>query len=153
MEIIDKLITSKAQILEYFDLPEETYPWSYAEGKWNIRHLLCHIVDAESVLYERVRRIIAEQPNPVLWAFDQDAWAAHLDYNTFPVNACKLMFSGIREGVIHLVNKYYLSHGDLPFVHSSTGQRTLKDEMDKIAWHSQGHLDQIAQALDKKINS
>ena len=151
MEIIDKLISSKAQTLQYFDLPVEVYHWTYAEGKWNIRQLLIHVADAESILYDRIRRIIAEQPNPVLWSFDQDSWVAHIDYDTFPLSATKQMFAGTRDLVIYFVDKYYISHGDLPFVHSSMGSRTLKDEMDKIARHCQDHLDQIAQALERQI--
>jgi hypothetical protein len=147
MEIIDQLNESKSKVLSYFDLPAETLTRTYAEGKWNIRQILVHLADAESVLYERIRRTIAEQPKPVLWSFDQDAWAAHLDYNTFPLSAARQMFSGVREGIIHLVSKYYISHGDLPFVHSEAGLRTLKDEMDKVAWHCQGHLDQIERAM------
>ena len=151
MDIIDKLIATKAQTLKYFDLPVDTLQLCYAEGKWNIRQLLVHLADAESVLYERIRRTIAEQPKPVLWSFDQDAWAAHLDYNSFPVAASKQMFSGIRDGVIHLTSKYYISHGDLPFIHSQAGVRTLQDEIDKVAWHCQHHLDQIEVALEKKV--
>ncbi len=149
MEIIDKLITSKQQILDYFSLPQSTHTLTYSDGKWNIRQLLVHIADAESVLYDRIRRIISEQPRPVIWAFDQDAWAAHLDYDHFPLEASKKMFEGVRDGVIHLVERYYISHGDLPFIHSSTGLRTLKDEMDKVAWHCEHHLAQIKSALDR----
>lgn len=147
MEIIDQLIESKAKVLSYFDLPAETLTRTYAEGKWNIRQILVHLADAESVLCERIKRTIAEQPKPVLWSFNQDAWAAHLDYNTFPLTASKQMFSGVRDGIIHLVSKYYISHGDLPFVHSESGLRTLKDEMDKVAWHCKGHLEQIERAI------
>lgn len=147
MELIDKLKTTKLKTLQYFDLPAESMQWTYAEGKWTIRQLLIHLADAETVLYERIRRILAEQPKPVLWSFDQDAWAAHLDYHTFPLAAAKEMYSGVRASVMHIVSRYYISHGDLPFVHSSSGLRTLKDEMDKVAWHNQHHLDQITMAL------
>jgi hypothetical protein len=32
-------------------------------------------------------------------------------------------------------------------VHSETGVRTLKDEIDKVAWHNENHLAQIRAAL------
>ena len=85
MDIVQDLKLSKSLVLQHFDLPATALLWSYGEGKWNIRQLLIHIVDAETVLYDRIRRIISEQPNPLIWAFDQDAWAAHLDYHTFPL--------------------------------------------------------------------
>ena len=148
MEIIEQLKISKSQIPSYFDLPHFTHKYTYAEGKWNIRQLLVHIADAESVLYDRIRRTIAEQPKPVVWSFNQDGWAAHFDYDHFPIESSKKMFDGIRDGIIHLAERYYISHGDLPFVHSEAGLRTLKDEIDKVVWHCQHHLDQIKKALE-----
>ena len=113
------------------------------------RYLLVHLTDAETVLYDRIKRIISEQPRPVLWAFDQDSWAAHLDYETIPLETSKQIFSAVRDAIIHLASKYYVSHGDLTFVHSGTGLRTLKDEIDKVAWHCDQHLKQIETALNK----
>lgn len=149
MDIIDQLESTKKRVLEYFNLPETVLHKTYADGKWTIRQLLVHIADAETVLYDRIRRIISEQPRPVVWAFDQDSWAAHLDYTTFPLDASRQIFTGVREGVIHLAKRYYISHGDLTFIHSSTGLRTLKDEIDKVAWHADHHLKQIEEALKR----
>ncbi len=39
--------------------------------------------------------------------------------------------------------------GQREFVHSVTGVRTLKDEMDKVAWHNEHHLGQIRTALGR----
>lgn len=153
MEIIEKLKQTKQATLNYFELSASDLAKVYGEGKWSNRYLLVHIVDAETVLYDRIKRIIAEQPRPVLWAFDQDSWASHLDYDTFPFETCKIIFSGIRDAIIHLASKYYLSHGDLTFIHSSMGLRTLKDEIDKVAWHCEHHLKQIEQALEYKSNT
>jgi len=147
MEIIEKLKQTKQSALHYFDLSESDLAKSYGEGKWNNRYLLAHMVDAETVLCDRIKRILSEQPRPVLWAFDQDSWAAHLDYDTFPLTVSKQIFSGVRDAIIHLASKYYISHGDLTFIHSGTGLRTLKDEIDKVVWHCEHHINQIEQAL------
>lgn len=147
MEIIDQLEATKHQALEYFDLAPELYDLTYGEDKWTIRQLLHHITDAETVLYDRIRRVIAEQPKPLVWAFDQDGWARHLEYHTLPLEINKPIFAAVRTAVIHLTRMYYDRLGDYPFIHSETGHRTLKDEIDKVAWHSKHHLDQIKQAL------
>lgn len=151
MDLISKLQNTKVKTLDFFNLPAESMQWTYAPGKWTIRQLLIHLADTETVLYDRIRRTIAEQPKPVLWSFDQDAWAAHLDYASFPLDAAKEMYSGTRSAVIHVVHRYYISHGDLSFVHSTSGLRTLQEEMDKVAWHNQHHLDQIELAIIHKI--
>jgi hypothetical protein len=43
---------------------------------------------------------------------------------------------------------YYEQKGQLEFVHSVTGVRTLKDEFDKVASHNEHHLGQIRLALE-----
>lgn len=40
------------------------------------------------------------------------------------------------------------SHGQLTFVHSVTGLRTLRDEFDKVAQHNALHLGHIRAALE-----
>lgn len=147
MDIIDQLESTKKQAQEFFDLAPELLNLTYADGKWTIRQLLHHIADAETVLYERIRRTISEQPSPVVWAFDQDAWCRHLEYDSLPLELNKNIFSAVRSAVIHFAHLYYNRLGSNPFIHSESGLRTLKDEMDKVAWHSKHHLDQITQAL------
>lgn len=147
MYIIEQLEATKKQALDYFDLDPKFYDLTYAEGKWNIRQLLHHIADAETVLYERIRRTIAEQPSPRVWAFDQDGWCRHLEYTSLPLDINKAIFSSVRTAIIHFTRLYYESLGANPFIHSESGDRTLKDEIDKVAWHSKHHLDQIEQAL------
>lgn len=146
MEIIDALTSTKERTLAYFDLPESSLDKSYAPGKWTVRQLLNHMADADTVLYDRVRRVIAE-PRQVIWAFDQDRWASELDYTTFPLVINKAIYEATRNSVIYLAEKFYNSHGSNSFVHSETGVRTLKDEFDKIAWHNEHHLEQIEKAL------
>ncbi|WP_247233470.1 DinB family protein [Telluribacter sp. SYSU D00476] len=146
MPLLEQLEATRQQTLPLFDLPEEDLVRSYAPGKWNVRQLLNHLADAETVLYERVRRVIAE-PKPVVWAFDQDRWSQHLDYATFPLAVNKSIYASVREGVIHLAKYHYDTSASKTFVHSETGLRTLKDEFEKIAWHNAHHLEQIRQAL------
>jgi len=148
MEIIEDLQRTRQQTLAYFDLTEEQLEKVYASGKWTIRQLLHHITDADTVLYDRVRRTISN-PNQVIWAFDQDRWAVGLDYHTFPLSVNKAIYKATREAVIYLAKQHYEGARDKQFVHSATGLRSLKDEFDKIVWHNQAHLDQIAAALAK----
>jgi hypothetical protein len=146
MEIIDELRASRERTLAYFDLPKESLNKSYAPGKWTVRELLNHLTDAETVLYDRIRRVISK-PNQVIWGFDQNRWAEGLEYQHFPLAINKSIYEATRAGVLYLAEKFYDSHGANGFVHSETGSRTLKDEFDKVAWHNDHHLEQIEQAL------
>src|SRR5947209_14809392 len=50
-----------------------------AEGEWSVRQIMAHLADAEIVGAMRFRQVIAEN-EPKLQAYDQEAWANHLDY-------------------------------------------------------------------------
>lgn len=146
-DLLQELRQTKIQTLKYFGLPPSDLKKTYAPGKWTVREILNHIADAETVLYDRVRRVIASDCRPVIWAFNQDAWCTGLKYNTFPLRINKSIFLATRAAVEYLVQEHYEQLGKKEFIHSETGLRTLKDEFDKIAWHNQHHLHQIAQAL------
>lgn len=148
MGLLQNLQDSKTKMLTYFDLPDEDLNKSYAPDKWTVKELLHHITDAETVMYDRLRRIISE-PRQVIWAFDQKAWSEHLDYKTRPLELNKQMFEAVRNSIIYLAENYYTTLGDKEFIHSQTGVRTLADEFEKVAWHCEGHLKQIEQAIGK----
>ena len=147
MTIIEQLKKVKEETLPYFDLSEEDLNKTYAEGKWTVRQLLHHIADAETVLYDRIRRAISE-PRQVIWAFAQDDWCRELDYENYPLEINKRIYAAVRKAVLHLAEHHYEKNGDNEFIHSETGLRTLKDEFDKVVWHNEHHLEQIRRALD-----
>lgn len=146
MDIITLLTETKNETVKYFNLPFNGLAKSYGQNKWDIKKILVHLADAESILHERIKRVIAE-PKKVIWAFDQDLWCNNLDYENFPLEISKDLFIANRQSIIFLANKYYLELGNKEFIHSETGIRTLKDEFDKVAFHNQGHLNQIKTAL------
>lgn len=146
-DIVDDLDSNRDLVFEAFELPEEILDETYGEGKWTVRYLLHHIVDAETVLYERIRRIIAE-PRPVLWAFDQDLWAENLHYKTKSLELSKELFKVVREHIIYLAELHYDDDGGREYVHSEDGVRTLADEFEKVIWHAEDHLDRIQEVID-----
>jgi DinB superfamily len=147
MEIIERLEATKAVTLKYYELGDQHLAKSYGPGKWTVRYILHHLADAETVLYDRVRRVISE-PRQVLWAFDESAWAKGLDYVNLPLELSRRIYSSVRDGIIYHARLHYDSSGQLEFVHNETGVRTLKQEFDKVATHNEHHLEQIKMALD-----
>src|SRR5580692_10296566 len=57
-------------------IPRKKYDFAYAEGKWTIRQLLQHIIDAERVFAYRALRLSRMDPTP-LAAWDEQQWALH----------------------------------------------------------------------------
>jgi len=146
MDLSIKLTQTYEQTLPHFELEDEKLLLSYGPGKWNIRELLHHIVDAETVMYDRIRRTLSK-PGQVIWGFDQNAWVSGLGYTDRPLALSKQMYMAVRANVQYLVEQHYPQASNFTFVHSETGMRTLKDEFDKVAWHNAHHLSQIEQAL------
>ena len=147
MEIIEKLQATKVATLRYYELEDVHLVKSYGPGKWSVRYILHHLADAETVLYDRVRRVISE-PKQVLWAFDENAWAKGLDYANVPLELSRRIYSSVRDGIIYQARLHYEVSSHLEFVHNETGVRTLKQEFDKVATHNEHHLEQIKMALD-----
>ena len=146
MPIIQDLERTRDETLSYYTLGEADLQRSYGTGKWSVRYILHHLSDSETVLFDRIRRVLSE-PRQVLWVYDQDAWARGLDYSRVPLEISRGVYQAVRGAIIYYAGLYYQTKGHLEFVHSVTGVRTLKDEFDKVASHNEHHLAQIRLAL------
>lgn len=146
MQLIEQLEVTRDETLRFFTLGAPELARAYAPGKWSIRFILHHLADSETVLFDRIRRVLSE-PRQVLWVFDQDAWAKGLDYSQVPLDLSRQVYESVRNAIIYYAGIHYEKHGHLEFVHSVTGVRTLKDEFDKVASHNTHHLSQIRAAL------
>lgn len=148
MQLIRELERTRDETLTYFSLDQRDLLRTYGPGKWSVRFLLLHLADSETVLFDRIRRVISE-PRQVLWVYDQDAWATGLDYSRVPLDISRRVYESVRSAVIYYAGEFYEQKGHLEFVHSVTGVRTLKDEFDKVASHNEHHLAQIRLALER----
>lgn len=146
MQVIQHLEATRDQTLEFFALGANDLARTYAPGKWSVKFILHHIADSETVQFERVRRALCE-PRPVLWFYDQDAWAKGLDYARLPLDMSRQTFEPVRNAIIHLANLYYEPMGHLEYVHSVSGVHTLKELFEDVADHNEHHLSQIQAAL------
>lgn len=149
MQLIRDLEATRDETLRYFSLDKDDLARTYGPGKWSVRYLLHHLADSETVLYDRIRRVISE-PTQVIWWYDQDAFAKGLNYAEIPLEMSRRIYEAVRAAMIYHATMHYEKHGLLEFVHSKTGLRTLKDEFDKTAAHNEHHLSQIRLALPSK---
>jgi uncharacterized damage-inducible protein DinB len=69
----DKQSASFIRFLEM--IPAEKYDYHYAEGKWTIREVLQHIIDAERVFSYRALRFARKDATP-LPGFDENLFAS-----------------------------------------------------------------------------
>lgn len=66
-----------AGIADFFkSIPDNKVGYRYAEGKWNIKEMLQHIIDAERIFAYRALRIARHDKTP-LAGFDENSYAEH----------------------------------------------------------------------------
>ena len=146
--MVAELERTSAETLAFYQLGERDLARSYGPGKWSVAFILHHLADAEQILYERIGRTIAE-PRPNIMVFQEGLWAKNLDYANRPLEMSRAMYEAVRRAHIHYARKFYESHGELEFLHSEMGVRTLRQEFDKVADHNEHHLGQIRTALGR----
>ena len=144
--IQSEMVRIQSETLPYFDLNPSDLAKAYRPGKWNIRQLLFHIVDTETVMYDRIRRTISN-PGQVVWGWDQDAWATELQYDNRSLEVQKTIYTATRASIMELADRFYDKLGTNPVIHSGDGKKTLKDLFDKVVWHNEHHLNQVSKAM------
>jgi len=126
----------------------EEEDFTAAPGKWSIRQIMAHLADAELVGACRLRLVVAE-PNPVLTAFDQDAWTRNLDYARRKPKTSLESFRRLRsenhELLKDLPEEVYTRTGN----HSESGLLTLRELVEGYAEHAEGHARQIQEIRDE----
>jgi hypothetical protein len=146
MNYIKQLNEQKEILNDLFDT-KEIHSKRYRKGGWTGKEVLMHVKDSETVFYDRIRRIIAEDL-PILWYFEQDKWAINLNYKKQNLLLAKLVFMLTRESVIETVAMHLKAHASKTGIHSRRGLMNLKQSVEFLLWHTDKHIKQL-----KKIKS
>ena len=146
MSLIAELERTRDETVRHFSLGEDELSLTYGPGKWSVRYVLVHLTHSETTFIERIQRTLSES-RTVLWFMHQDLWASGLEYDKMPLELAGRLYEASRNMIIYYAREYYESRGQLEFIHSVTGLRTLKEEFDKVAAHNENHLTQIRSAL------
>jgi len=77
-------------------IPRKKIDYAYAEGKWTIKELLQHIIDAERVFTYRALRFSRKDATP-LASFDENGWAANAKASTRKWNDLVKEFKALRK--------------------------------------------------------
>jgi hypothetical protein len=113
-----------------------------APGKWSIRQLTAHVADTEIVAAGRFRQVIAED-NPTLVAFDQNAWAARLDYARRKPKQSLESFRRLRAENYELLKGVEEAAFERTGTHSERGPLSLRQMLEGFAGHAESHARQI----------
>jgi len=108
-------------------------------GDWSIAQLVAHLLDADLVYAERMKRVIAEE-DPVLQGFDENAWVERLGSAAMPVAEAADLFAANRGWMARILRR--CSEGDFARVgrHTEDGQQSLAEILARITNHVDHHL-------------
>jgi hypothetical protein len=122
--------------------PKEMWRFKPSESDWSIHEIVVHITDSEANSYIRARRLIAE-PGRTLMDYNENAWAAGLDYHNIDTEDAVELFRWLRGNTHKLIV-------DLPdeiwahtAYHPENGDTTLDDWLDTYTRHVPDHISQM----------
>jgi len=78
------------------NIPKKKIDFAYAEGKWTIREVLQHVIDAERVFSYRATSIARKDPTP-LPSFDENIWASNSNASSRSWKEMVNEFRSLRE--------------------------------------------------------
>lgn len=86
-------------------IPEDLGSYSYAEGKWTIKEILCHILDTERVMTYRALRF-ARNDMTALSSFEQDEFVANGRHNERTMDSIIEEFIAVRKSSLLLFDTF-----------------------------------------------
>jgi uncharacterized damage-inducible protein DinB len=108
-------------------------------GDWSIAELVAHLLDADLVITDRMKRVIAED-EPVLQAFDENAWITRLDSHAMPIDEAVSLFAANRQWMARILRRCPESDFSRAGIHSEAGRKTLAELLAGAVGHLDHHL-------------
>ena len=97
-----ELIRQKEELLHFYKLiPVFKQEYKYAEGKWTIKDIILHLIDAERIFAYRALRISRSDTTP-LPGFDENDYVGMANANDREFESLLSEFETVREATISL---------------------------------------------------
>lgn len=106
-ENVKEIISSYSEpLLQFYSsLPEEKADHRYAEGKWSVKELLQHIIDAERIFSYRALRI-ARKDQTALPGFDENTYTPASKASERTLQSLKDEFAAVRKATDILLDTF-----------------------------------------------
>jgi uncharacterized damage-inducible protein DinB len=100
-DLLQAFNSTMQQSLELFAKTASKKQYRYAEGKWTIEEMLCHIIDTERIFAYRALTI-ARGDKALLPGFDQDAYVPYSNANNRSIADLSKEYEIVRQSSIYL---------------------------------------------------
>ncbi len=106
VELLEGLESNCETILAFFrSIPDYKLEYHYAEGKWNIKEILQHIIDTERIFAYRALRIARMDPTP-LPGFDQDNYVLPSKASSRSFKGLLAEYKAVRKATLELFKSF-----------------------------------------------
>jgi hypothetical protein len=123
-------------------VPSAAMTWRPAPDQWSAHEVVCHCADSETNAAARIRYLVVEK-DPLIVGYDQNAWAAALDYHGQPLESALATVDAVRANTAALLRRLppeaWLKEGR----HTESGRYTAEDWLGIYAEHLEIHARQI----------
>ena len=104
--IVEALSNSFPKTMQFIKtIPTEKWTYAYAEGKWTIKELMIHLIDAERIFTNRALRI-ARNDKTALPGFDQDEFAPFTNANNRSIESIIEAYESVRRASLTLFKNF-----------------------------------------------
>ncbi len=128
-------------------LPVDMWQFRDEHGCWSIHEHVIHIADSEANSYIRCRRLIAE-PGRTLMDYDENQWAAALDYHDQSIDDALNLFRWLRAKSHQLIESLPEAAWSNSAYHPENGDMTLDDWLDVYEAHVREHVEYMRQNFE-----
>lgn len=116
-------------------------------GKWSACEIVHHLADSETQSAIRLRRLLVED-RPVVLPYDQDAWAAGLQYQSRDMAPALEAFRAARATTAQLLHSMSEADWTREGWHTGHGLYTPEHWLKIYAVHAHDHAAQIRRLRD-----
>jgi hypothetical protein len=85
-------------------IPPAARQWRPGPGKWSVHEVIVHCADSETNAHMRLRYLLGEA-DPLILGYDQDRWAAELDYHAHPLEPALATVRAVRSNTVPLLER------------------------------------------------
>lgn len=121
-------------------------------NKWSAAEIVHHLADSETISGLRLRRLLVED-HPLIQGYDQDVYAARLNYNQREISPSLEAFRSARETAAQLFEFMSDEDWQKQGTHSESGPYSSEDWLKIYAAHAHNHAAQIRRLRDALAES
>ena len=132
--------------------PKESLTAHPIPGKWSAAEIIHHLADSETTSAIRLRKLLVEE-QPLIQGYDQDAYAARLNYNNRDIEPALESLRSARATTAQLLDSMTDEDWQRVGTHSESGAYSTEDWLTIYAAHAHNHASQIGRLREALASS